>query len=144
MPSHAYEAARVFLTAYFNTVLNLQLLASVLSLTVFSSVALPLISFNIPLGHGCSVKTEITVETYRLFLGLIEKKNLKPCICYATLVLNVKKFLEDSGLAYSSDHVITVCLVPVERFPSPLGQFTSVTYPRRTGEKRPHFFAWTT
>ena len=95
MPSHAYEAARVFLTAYFNTVLNLQLLASVLSLTVFSSVALPLISFNIPLAHGCRIKTKVTVETYRHFLGLIEKKNLKPCLCYATLVLNVKKFLEE-------------------------------------------------
>ena len=97
---------------YFNTVLNLQLLSSVLSLTVFLSIALPLISFNIPFGLRCSTKTEITLETYRHFLGLKEKKNLKPCLCYATLVLNVKKFLEDSGLAYSGDHVIIVCLVP--------------------------------
>ena len=95
LPRLAYDIARVFLTAYFNTVLNLQLLASVLSLTVFSSVALPLISFNIPLAHGCRIKTKVTVETYRHFLGLIEKKNLKPCLCYATLVLNVKKFLEE-------------------------------------------------
>ena len=29
------------------------------------------------------------------------------------------------------------CLVPVRRFPGPLGQFTSVKYPRRTGGK--HF-----
>ena len=28
------------------------------------------------------------------------------------------------------------CLVPVRRFPVPLGQFFSVTYPRRTGGKR--------
>ena len=63
-----------------------------MSLTVFPSVAMSLISFNIPLIHGCGIKTEITVETYRLFLGLIEKKNLKPCLSgYATLVLHVKK-----------------------------------------------------
>ena len=73
-------------------IFNLQLQASVMSLTVFPSVAMSLISFNIPLVHGCSIKTEITVETYRLFLGLIEKKNLKPCLSgYATLALHVKK-----------------------------------------------------
>ena len=27
-------------------------------------------------------------------------------------------------------------VVPVRRFPSPVGQFVSVTYPRRTGRKR--------
>ena len=38
----------------------------------------------------------------------------------------------------------TICLVPVRRFPVPLGQFVSVTYPRRTGGKRPRIFARTT
>ena len=73
-------------------IFNLQIQASVMSLTVFPSIAMSLILFNIPLVHGCSIKTEITEETYRLFLGLIEKKNLKPCLSgYATLVLHVKK-----------------------------------------------------
>ena len=36
-----------------------------------------------------------------------------------------------------------VCLVPVLRFPVPLGQFTSVTYARRTGGKAGNiFFPW--
>ena len=59
-------------------IFNFQLQASVTSLTVSPSVAMSLISFNILLAHGCSIKTEVTVETYRLFLGSIEKKNLKP------------------------------------------------------------------
>ena len=33
-----------------------------------------------------------------------------------------------------------VCLVPVLRFPVPLGQFTSVTYARRTGGKAGNIF----
>lgn len=32
------------------------------------------------------------------------------CVYYATVVLNVKNFSEDSGLAYRSDHVINVKL----------------------------------
>ena len=35
-----------------------------------------------------------------------------------------------------SEYTQEYCLVPVRRFPVPLGQFTSVTYPRRTGGKR--------